>query len=122
MSSKEVKQSQSQRNTQQVNISSDEHGMISQITCRYCTSDKINIYIYKGTIKNLICCHFDNGNCVTQYGKPCIVIKNAEFFKKHTLQALVNVLERKSILSKEELLEELTVLEKTICSEGGIPN
>jgi predicted amino acid-binding ACT domain protein len=35
----------------------------------------------------------------------------------YTLQALVNVLERKGLLTKEELLEELTELEKATCGE-----
>ena len=35
----------------------------------------------------------------------------------YTLQALVNVLERKGFLTKEEILEELTELEKTTCGE-----
>jgi hypothetical protein len=35
----------------------------------------------------------------------------------YTLQALVNVLERKGLLTKEEILEELTELEKATCGE-----
>lgn len=83
MSQKELKQNQSQRNTQQVNISSAEHGIVFQITCRYCSSDKINIFVFKGNITNLICPYFDNGTCETQKSKPCIIVKNAEFFKNY---------------------------------------
>lgn len=36
----------------------------------------------------------------------------------YILQALVNV-QRKGILTKEELLEELTLLEKATCGEDG---
>jgi hypothetical protein len=35
----------------------------------------------------------------------------------YTLQALVNVLERKGLLTKEEILEELTELEKATCGD-----
>ena len=49
--------------------------------------------------------------------KEQIDIEQLLLSQLYTLQALINVLERKGLLTKEEILEELTELEKATCGE-----
>jgi hypothetical protein len=49
--------------------------------------------------------------------KETVSVEKLALSQTYTLQALINILERKGIITKAEILEELSILERLICDD-----
>jgi hypothetical protein len=50
--------------------------------------------------------------------KETVSVENLVLSQTYTLHALINVLERKGITTKDEILEELKNLEELVCADN----
>ena len=50
--------------------------------------------------------------------RETLSVKNLVLSQTYTLHALINILERKGITTKDEVLEELSNLEELVCGDN----